>query len=347
MKEQKFNYQKLTKNLLKSLPGRAKEAIDRRYGISSGRGETLQEIGDSWKITRERVRQIEDWGFKLLTSSTEFKSFDPISQFLQEYLNSFGGLKKEDILLYNLAPESQHSALNLILELSPDLERVQETPRFFTFWSVGKNPQAIAKRVIDFLIKTFKKQGSPIEEKDLEKIHGEELSQFLGKEKEIPKDAFFSYLEISKEIRKGAFEKIGLSSWPEINPRGVKDEAYLAFKKESRPVHFSELTDLINKHFHSVAKRAQAQTVHNELIKDPRFILIGRGMYALKEWGYEPGVVKDVIAKVLKEGKRPMSKEQIADKVLGCRMVKKNTVLFNLQDKNYFRKTADGRYQLA
>ncbi len=345
MQKPKINYQKLTKNLLNSLPERPKKVIDRRYGVSSGREETLQEIGDSWKITRERVRQIEDWGFNILKNSPEFKKLEPISRDLEEYLNFFGGLKKEDALFYNLAPESQHSALSLVLKLSPRFERAQETPEFYAFWSLGKTPSILAKRIIDFLIKKFKKQNSPIGEKELADIHQKEISPLF--KEDISKDAFFSYVEVSKEIRKGAFDKIGLVSWPEINPRGVKDEAYLTFGKEGRPIHFSELTTLINEYFRSKDDIAQVQTVHNELIKDPRFVLIGRGIYALKEWGYEPGVVKDIIAKVLKDNKKALAKEEVVDRVLKCRMVKKNTILFNLQDKTYFRKTGDGRYQLA
>lgn len=343
MQKPKFNYQKLTKNLLNNIPERPRKIIDRRYGISAGKGETLQEIGDSLNITRERVRQVEEWGFGLLKNSPAFKNLEPVFQALERHLDLLGGLKKEDALLYNLAPESQHSSLGLVLFLAPRLEKFQETPEFHSFWSVGKNPQVVAKKVIDFLVKKFKKQNYPIEEKNLEDIYREEIPSVLNEK--ISRDAFQSYIEISKEIRKGAFDKIGLSFWSEINPRGVRDEAYLVFKKEEKPIHFSDLTDLINEYFRSKDEVAQIQTVHNELIKDPRFVLIGRGIYTLKEWGYEPGVVKDVIVKVLKTNKKPMTKEQIVDGVLKCRMVKKNTVLFNLQDKNYFRKTEDGRYQ--
>ncbi|PIQ92903.1 MAG: hypothetical protein COV69_00785 [Parcubacteria group bacterium CG11_big_fil_rev_8_21_14_0_20_39_14] len=345
MQKSKFNFQKLSQKLLKVLPQKSKEVIARRYGISTGRNETLQEIGESFGITRERVRQIENWGFKILKGSFEFKKLEPVFQSLEEYLNFFGGLKREDVLFYNLAPESQHSALNLVLKLSSGFERVPEGSKFFTFWSVGKNPQNAAIRVVDFLVESFKKCGSPMEEGGLQKIYQKEIPGVL--KKKISKDAFFSYLEISKEIKKGAFGKIGLFFWPEINPKGVRDEAYLSLKKESKPLHFSGLTTLINKDFHQKNKPAQVQTVHNELIKDLRFVLIGRGVYALKEWGYEPGVVKDVIVKVLKENKKPLTKEQIVDKVLKCRAVKKNTVLFNLQDKNYFKKMTDGKYQIA
>lgn len=345
MKEQKFEYQKLIQRVLNTIPQRAKEVIDRRYGISSGNEETLQEIGKNWKITRERIRQIENWGVGLLKKSPEFKSLEPVFQFLKNYLEASGGVRKEELLFSDLAKNSEHPSLKLILELSSKFERAQEDNKFYSFWSVGKEAQSIAKKIIDILINRFKKTNKPIDKEEIEKIYQQEISKLFGKK--VSKEAFFSYLEISKEIKRGVFDKIGLASWSEITPRGVKDEAYLAFKKESKPIHFSELTELINKNFHSGVKCAQTQTVHNELIKDPRFILIGRGIYALKEWGYEPGVVKDVIVKVLKDGGKPLNKEQIVEKVLKHRVVKKNTILFNLQDRNSFIKTEDGKYQIA
>jgi len=345
MKGQKFEYQKLIQKTLNNIPQRAKEVIDRRYGISSGKEETLQEIGKNWKITRERVRQIENWGVGLLKKSPEFKALEPVFQFLKNYLEVFGGVRKEESLFSDLAKEFERPSLKLILELSSKFERIQEDGRFFSFWSTGKEVQLTAKKIIEILINRFKKINQPMEESEVEKIYQQEISKLFGKR--VSKEAFFSYLEISREIKKGVFDKIGLASWSEITPKGVKDEAYLAFKKEAKPIHFSELTELINKNFHSSVKCAQVQTVHNELIKDPRFILIGRGIYALKEWGYEPGVVKDVITKVLQEGGRPLDKDQIIEKVLKHRVVKKNTILFNLQNRDSFIKTEDGKYQIA
>ncbi len=130
-----------------------------------------------------------------------------------------------------------------------------------------------------------------------------------------------------------------MKDWPEINPRNIKDKAYLVFKKEKRPLHFREVANLIG-------PDALPQTVHNELIKDQRFVLVGRGLYALKEWGYEEGDVKDVISKILRKVKKPLSKKEILSRVLKQRMVKENTVLINLQNRKHFIRKDDGRYQL-
>mgnify|MGYP001766916859 CR=1 FL=1 len=155
--------------------------------------------------------------------------------------------------------------------------------------------------------------------------------------KGMTKEAFFSALEISKDIIRNQ-EGVGLKDWPEINPQSIKDKAYLVLRKQQKPLHFREVASLI--------ESALAQTVHNELIKDQRFVLVGRGTYALKEWGYFPGPVKDVIFKLMKDEQRPMTKENLLQKVLKQRFVKENTILLNLKDKRHFLKTSDGCYTI-
>ncbi len=80
--------------------------------------------------------------------------------------------------------------------------------------------------------------------------------------------------------------------------KGMRDYAFLVIRKHGSPIHFREVARQINLVF---KKKAHTATTHNELIKDPRFVLVGRGLYALKEWGYMSGVVKDVIAPFSRE----------------------------------------------
>jgi len=165
-------------------------------------------------------------------------------------------------------------------------------------------------------------------------------------------------LRPSKRICEGPFGDYGLSEWPAIRPRGVRDKAHLVFEKEKRPLHFREISLLIDQYFRAKAalpgtgrypalRQTNAQTVHNELIKDPRFVLIGRGLYALSEWGYNPGTVKDVLVQILKEADRPLEKEEILTLVSERRFVRPNTIFLNLQNKNYFKKMGGGKYYLA
>jgi len=163
----------------------------------------------------------------------------------------------------------------------------------------------------------------------------------------LPAKAPLSHIEISKHILKGSEGSYGLRHWPEINPKSIKDKAYLVFKKEKKPLHFTGVAYCINNlSWLKSSSKANAQTVHNELIKDPRFVLIGRGLYALRDWGYEPGTVRDVISKLFLEEKRALTKAEVVRRVLKKRHVGENTIILNLQNKNYFQKNPQGKYTI-
>ena len=94
-------------------------------------------------------------------------------------------------------------------------------------------------------------------------------------------------------------------------------------------------------------KNVTIQAIHNELIKDPRFVLIGRGIYALDSWGYKKGTVSDIIVEIMKKAKKPLTREEIVKEVLHARKVKETTILLNLQNKNLFIKVDKNSYTLA
>ena len=87
--------------------------------------------------------------------------------------------------------------------------------------------------------------------------------------------------------------------------------------------------------------------MHNELILNDQYVLVGRGIYALKEWGYRPGVVANVIVDILKKENAPLAREELVEKVLKQRIVKKNTIYLALTDKSKFKRLDDGTYTLA
>lgn len=320
-----FNYQKICEELLKDLPERQKDILERRFGLKTGKKETLESIGKSYGITRERVRQIESDGLERI--KPKIKKIERVYQYFRDFLNEVGKLKREDVLLYLLGKEQFSSHVYFLLSLSDNFERYSENQDFHTFWTIDPEAVNLAKKVVEDFYNQLKKKQEPLD-----------LSEY-SPPFSISTKAVYSYLEASKLIDQGPDGRFGLRDWPEINPRGIKDKAYLVFKKEKKPLHFTQVAQLIG-------PEALVQTVHNELIRDERFILIGRGIYALSEWGYKPGTVKDIIVEVLKQSQRPLSKEEIINEVLKQRLVKKNTILLNLSDKEYFSQTEDGKYFL-
>ncbi|MDP3093737.1 MAG: sigma factor-like helix-turn-helix DNA-binding protein [bacterium] len=350
-----LNYQKVFQALFQGLSPRQKDIIIRRFGLESGNGETLEAIGKDLGLTRERVRQIIETTLVKARKESFASEINRALLAFKSYLQKNGGLKKEKILLSEpIFNHQQNSSnwINFLLVLEGSFCRVGETKELHSFWALDSKISSAAEKLIKALNKELTRFKKPLGVKELflmSRAAGNSNQRFLK-----------SVLETSKEILETNDGKYGLKSWPEVNPRGVRDLAFLVFKKAKKPLHFTEVASLIDEfsfkkeghkeEFSIIGASAQAQkktnfqTVHNQLIKDPQFILIGRGIYALREWGYAPGTVKEIISKVLKESKQPLSEREILKEVLSQRLVKESTVVLNLGNKKCFLKSEDGRY---
>jgi len=338
-----FNYSQIYSNLTKDLNQRQKEVIFRRFGLNNSlKKETLESIGKSYGVTRERIRQIEEDAINKMRE--KIKGYREVFDYFASQLKKSGGLKKEEEFLGILGKKNFYNQISFLLTLDKKFIRIPETRDYFSFWTRSPDYLTLFQQVIDFLRDKLKKDNHPVAFARLE----EYVNSFSKiKKRRITKPQLTSIIEISKEILKNADGLFGLRDWPEINPRGIRDKAYLVFKKENRPLHFIEVSRLISKPiFGWKAGSVNYQSVHNELIKDPRFVLVGRGTYGLKEWGYMPGAVKDIILSILKNSKESLSKKEIIKEVSKQRLVKENTILLNLSNKRYFLKTPEGKYTI-
>ncbi|MFH1461273.1 MAG: sigma factor-like helix-turn-helix DNA-binding protein [Patescibacteria group bacterium] len=339
-----MNYEQLVNSAIKNISNqRSREILSLRFGLKDGQRKTLESIGQKYNITRERVRQIEEAAFSDLKDSNVLGLFKPAFKSIGGFLNQEGGLVREERLLSSLTKidsllHPNRGALFFILTLGDDYQRFVESNEFYPFWTNAPESLSRARQTISFLISRLEENKQPVSQNHI-------LDFIKQSDLNLTKQAVFSYLDTTKQINQNNFGQFGLFNWPEINPRGAKDKAYIVLKEKNQPLHFRQVADLINQ-ANLGNNLAQAQTVHNELIKDPRFILVGRGTYALKEWGYQSGTVKEVIGQLLKEN-GPLTKEEILKKVLETRLVKPNTILINLQNRQYFSRDKNNKYSLT
>lgn len=337
-----FDSAALVKRLLAAAPERAREVLIRRFGLgTSAARETLEAIGDRSSITRERVRQIEAAGLDAIRASKTFKEAEAAFTELADYIHSIGVIIPEDELLSALGKdEKSRNRFRFLLVLNSAFYRERETNDFLSRWHVD---HATAKNIHDALSRLY--SALPDDEVVSE---GDLLDRFLDELKGV-NDAYKNeevlkrWLSLSKKIGSNPLSEWGRTTAPAIRIKGIRDYAYLAIKRHGEPMHFSDVAKAIGSLF---TKKAHVATTHNELIKDPRFVLVGRGLYALTEWGYKPGVVRDVIRETLEE-KGPLKKEEIIKHVKEARFVKDNTILVNLNDSRYFKRMKDGRYATA
>ncbi len=336
---EKINYSQIYTKFTKGLSTRTKDIFDRRFGVKFGKAETLESIGQRMGITRERVRQIEEVGFNFIKKNNK-EVLEKIFKEFSFYFETKGNFKKEEIVLVDLGGQKNKPYILFLLTIGADkFSRICGKKDYHYFWSTTQDSGKVVKDKLNSLVLDIEKNRNLLTKNEL-------LANFAVRYN-LNEESLASYLEISKVIQQNKEGKFGLVSWPEIRPRGVRDKAFLVFKKEQKPLHFRNITELIDKlECNLPSQKAHAQTVHNELIKDVRFVLVGRGTYALSEWGYVPGTIRDIITKVIKEKQQTVSQDDIVKEVLAQRLVAKNTVLINLNNKEYFKRDSDGKYFL-
>ena len=351
-----MSLRQITNNFIKILPPRSRDIIRRRFGLGNGKPQTLQAIGLSYGITRERVRQIVEFSLSSIAKSGVFHQGDQFWQKAIALLKDSGGVEEkgrywERIKTSLRLSDRDREPVNFLLVLTPDIVLEKESDFQYSFWHLASQSPAVVRNRTKALENYLKNKPDPLPLKDIlsdsQKIFGQVLSQ----------GAIAALLRISKKIGMNPFQEYGLLSSSQITPQGTRDKAYVILKHHKQPSHFTHISQLINKSTSlavaptllptSWMKQVRIQTVHNELIKDKRFVLIGRGVYALRDWGYQPGRVADIIKSILQQAKHPLSQKEIIQKVKKQRLAKEATIILNLHNSKLFRKLPGNLYTLA
>jgi hypothetical protein len=336
---------KIVTTALQGLNPRQKEVLTARFGLESAKGEeeTLAAIGDRLKVTRERVRQIEASGISLAKANlAKNAEAMQIIEKVKKYIMGRGGVaRKADVVAYAgaMAKGASENQLDFLSEVSRAFNAYREDNDYLPFYYVSEKDLKNAQEFVDGWVNFLKSR----KEKVVAGSYETQLASFV-KTEAISNAVALSYLGVAKHIQTNPYGDVGLRDWPEIRPMTVRDKIYLVLKKKGEPLHFEDIALSINKVGFD-GQEALIPTVHNELIKDNRFVLVGRGMYALREQGFEPGTAREVITKILKSG-GPLAPPEVVTQVNKQRYFKPNTILINLQNRNFFERMPDGRYRV-
>ncbi len=319
---------------------REREVISRRFGLFD-RKETLEQIGELLGITRERVRQLEKAIItKLKVSAGEGKlsSINEAQAAILEIIQTNGNVMRISQLAKLLTPEGtkiDQSRLSFVSELAPGLASIEESDNFYA--ATGDRQKYDEKtireqttKIVEVIRKTI---GEPADIKKVAKTYGSEDTAHVE-----------ALASISKHLAH-LNGRWGYIKWPTVNPKNIRDKIYVILSENGTHMHFNEISSAIRDSDFK-RKDVTTQAIHNELIKDKRFVLIGRGIYALDEWGYKKGTVADIIADVLLKADEPLHRDEIVKRVLKTRHVKETTILLNLQGKDQFKRVAKATYAL-
>lgn len=319
---------------------REREIISRRFGLFD-RKETLEQIGELLGITRERVRQLEKAVVARLKADAKAHKLPHIESAQSSLivtLERAGKAARVTALgaeLTDTNTKIDQSRIAFLAALSPQLVVIDENDLYFQ--SVGiadAHTEKQFKELVVSIVAAIKKIGEPTD-----------IKTVADKLKIADAQHVAALASTSKSLAT-LNGRWGLVKWPMVNPKNIRDKIYVILKETGKHMHFNEIAEAI-KESSFKRKDVTTQAIHNELIKDKRFVLIGRGIYALKEWGYEKGTVADIIAEVLKKANEPLHRDEIVKRVLKSRYVKETTILLNLQGKSQFKRVAKATYTLA
>jgi len=343
----KINLTEIIEDMFLVLTAKEKEVIIKRFSLDNKPKQTLEKIGQSFSVTRERIRQIEKIALGKLRRTVDNSKLSLINKIAKEVLDENGGLLVESKLvseILNRILSSQTVDANIIklaLNINPDLIKMDKTNVFKPFWRLQHVSLDLVKNIITKGITLLNKKGDIMADSELAT---EVKATIEKKDVKIESALILSSLEVDKRIKR-IKEGYGLMSWRHINPRSIRDKAFIVLKKSTAPLHFVDIANKIAEAGFD-KKVVTTQAVHNELIRYDQFVLVGRGLYALKDWGYKKGTVADVIEDLLRK-KSPMTKQEIIEGVLKQRQVKKGTISLNLQKNPNFVRVGRAVYKIG
>lgn len=332
-------------NLLLLLSEKEKQVILKRFDLQNSGKHTLEEIGQEFSVTRERVRQIERNALAKMKRNVFNTTLRSLHDFIGNILKLHGGIIKEEDLfsiISSVLPANttiEKPATHLAFVLNDSVECVGNTILFHPYIKDKNIPDYSLKFVSNKMVNQLQKSGDLLK---VDNLYNEVLPSVS--ELDLNQTKLRSLISIDKRITLINGDLVGLLEWRHINPRTLREKIFYVLRKESKPMHFNAISDkIMDEKFDK--RSVNIQAVHNELIRHEQFVLIGRGIYALSDWGYERGTVSEVVENLLKENGE-MNVEDIIDKVLEKRQIKRITILLALKNNEKFLRVGRKRYSL-
>ncbi len=378
-----LNVLEIINYLINNLNERERDVIRRRYGLVDGKKEILESIGKAHSLTRERVRQIEVSSIDKLAKMKDLDKIKRLKKIIIQIIEEHGGFMEKDYLFDVLVhfstrgegrregEEAHQNSFDFLLSkiLGDEFEVSAGNGKFKPFYKLSYAEISHLHDLIHELEQKISEKSEVLAThdmidfiRDLESYANNNQKYSVAKNIDLSgmlknriyqenygkineNKILYSLLRSAKNIEQNVFGHWGLAHWPEIRPKNINDKIYLILKNHGQNLHFAEIAQKINE-IGFDKKKANIASIHNELILDKKYVLVGRGIYGLREWGLEKGTVADVIEEVLKTAAEPLSKDDIISRVLGKRIVKKTTIILALSNKNKFSRVGN-KYSLA
>jgi hypothetical protein len=274
------NCEELIEEMVELLPEKDLDIFIERFGYNTGEMETLQEIGQLHKMTRERVRQITSKQLLILKKSKKGylrEIIEHIERILEQY-NGILSIKEvcADIFFSYAEEIKVRFLLNVVTAIYKDRYSFLDKD----FLTSLDDEQL--KALNSFIQETILKCTFPVAENVFWKTVLSELSS-------LSKDYLSHYLK--KEhitILKGEVLAPGRLTIPK--------QVRIIMKKEGRPLHYSEITKLYKKQFGDRRNHANIEhLIHTRIGDSSDFLLVERGTFILREDFKVPSNINEIV----------------------------------------------------
>lgn len=342
-----INLSEIIEEMFLVLSNKEKDVIIQRFSLDNKPRRTLESIGQKFSVTRERIRQIEKIALGKLRRTIQTTKLNIVNDIANQIIEENGGVILEDKIVSRILNELNSTEnieghiIKLALSINPNFTKIEKTNTFKPFWRLKEVQLKTINAIISAALKTLKKKKDIMSDS---KLIVQIRQLLVDKLENVIDPMIVAALETDNRLKR-LEEGFGLMSWRHINPRSIRDKAYIVLKNEKKPLHFIEIANKISAAGFD-KKVVTVQAVHNELIRYDQFVLVGRGLYGLKEFGYKRGTVAEIIEDLLRK-KSPLSKQEIIEGVLRQRHVKKGTISLNLQKNPQFVRAGRAVYELG
>lgn len=337
--------------------------IQRRFGLEGLNKLTLDEIGQAYGVTRERIRQIEEKALKALKDALLEKRYSGKSFHVQPEIINFvralfeavareakGFVSETELMsrveeIIKVKADKHKDILGLLFNLfglNPLNIDAYESDQI---WEYGKTDQG---KVLEECLKQIDnllnfEQTEPMDEFDvLVKINAR-----LPKNKKIDSLQLHKFLELCGSIEKRV-DGLYQGKFEFLKSRSVQFERVL--REAGKPLHFEDITREVNNRLVSKGlKKLESRNISNIMSSDERFVAVGStGLRGLKSWeNVELGNIVDLMEECLISLNRPATEQEIYDYIAGKRPVSDKSISIYLSNQDCFQKAGFKKWGLS
>jgi len=241
-----FTPSEFLKTVFSLLSEKEREILRRHFGLYGTESETLENIGKSFGITRERVRQIAVGAIKKMRNDTQFLEMrDRVESVLSHILHKYGGVMEEVMLIEALLAEtdtlptnktereSEYANMQFILQqLMPDQFIMVHGDWYRRGWRLLDHPEELTNNALADLHALVEEKAKPLPFEDIfiayqEKPSYHEIFKLAtqnplveeGAEEESVRRILYTLMHLSSKMANNILDEWGLLTWPTVRPK--------------------------------------------------------------------------------------------------------------------------------